>query len=1031
MSGASTEALFSAARTGEKVELPVRYQGTGWLAAWGLADGWFLLFRLLGFGHLLKLGLTALAALGALPPALSQLVAYRLLNPGLGLNVFLRDLLLALLLFMGAFNGRLRTVCAALSALAYAVATLGCLAFAALASDAAVRAQLQTGARVEGALFVLALLAAWANRRHGVRLLRDIDYPNVYSPSRGLMRGWLLLLGVIELGLLANALYSRFSYAGGSGFAVVYSYPDLSLVENLSKFSLLAALCWLMAYHDELRETFYPLLLQELGFGVVAATTWLMVGDRFSGSGLQLPTGVVSLASFYGGFIASEGAFALLAGAARGLYYDMELRITTLTPGGARGALALHDALFPSDLDGDTRLLDADSGAVIEAVDRFAATIRSRKRGIFALPFFLLEYVITPLYWVRPPFSTQSRAERLWLLKRRILGPGKTGWALSRLLSHAFGGAHSVIVFAHYAGRHARRELYVPPEARERLQPEVPIAQAPAATAATLPQGPDDEGRFRPKGDPTQRPAAPRLAADLGACPVPKDCDFLVVGSGAGGAVVAYRLARAFPGKQIVVVERGPHLSPLSDFSGGELEMVSKLYKEGGLQQSRRFGITVLQAECVGGGTMVNNGVCLQIPDAVRERWAQEFGLEELMAKLPDAYERVAKEIGISDIPGHVVNQAVLERFEKAVNALSDDLHGVEALQVNASLVQGTGEWNLGDRGMRKHTALQTYLAWAQGLTAAGGTALCLLPETSALRVEFDSSQKRATSVLVQRAFDAVQRIHVRQAVVVAAGVVASSHFLMRSGCGERLSDLGKHVSCNLALPAFFEFNERIDAFDGLEITHGARAKARPAVFETHFLTPGMFSLAVPFFFNRLCQTMHAYRKLATVGCLVTSEPNGAVREKPGTLDDSPLDWELSRADLEHLTWAIGTQVKLARAAGATRVVLSTNPGIVVELDQDADAFLRDLEQAARTLQMGDFRLATAHPQGGNRMGGERVATRVVDSDFCLRGHENVFVADASLFPTGVGTNPQWTVMALASLAADSMVAKFAKKTAA
>jgi len=263
--------------------------------------------------------------------------------------------------------------------------------------------------------------------------------------------------------------------------------------------------------------------------------------------------------------------------------------------------------------------------------------------------------------------------------------------------------------------------------------------------------------------------------------------------------------------------------------------------------------------------------------------------------------------------------------------------------------------------------------------------------------------------------------------VVVAAGVVASSHLLMRSGCGERLSDLGKHVSCNLALPAFFEFDERIDAFDGLEITHGARAKARPAVFETHFLTPGMFSLAVPFFFNRLCRTMHAYRKLATVGCLVTSEPNGKVRPTPGALDDSPLDWELGRADLEHLTWAVRTQVKLARAAGAKRVVLSTNPGIVVELGHDADAFLSDLESAAAALQMGDFRLATAHPQGGNRLGGRQVETRVVDPDFCVRGHENVFVADASLFPTGVGTNPQWTVMALASLAADSIIAKFAE----
>ena len=1032
MSRAGTDRLFSKARTDEKVERPPRYVGEGLLARFGLADGWFLVFRALGLWHVAKLGCTALAALGVLPAPLLSLVAYRLLNPGLGLNVFMRDLLLALLLFMAAFNVRLRCVCAALSALTYLVTALGCVAFAECATDASTRAQLLTVGSLEGASLLLMLVALLATRRDSVTLRSDIDYPNIYSPSRGWMRWWLLALGVIELGLLLNALHARLTYKGGAGFMVVYSYPDLSLVENLSKFALLSALCGLMAYHDELRETFYPLLLQELGFGVVAATTWLCVGDCLSGSTLTLPNGHhVSLAKFYGVFIMSEGLFALAAGTLRGLYYDMELRVTTLSPGGARAALALHDALFPSTHADQGRLLDADSGAVIEAVDRFAASIRSRKRGIFAVPFFLLEYVMTPLHGLRPPFSCHSRAERVWFLKRRVLGPGKTGGALARLLTHAFGGAHGIIVFAHYSGRYARKDFFVPVEARQRLQAEVPTAQAPRADPAPLPRGPTDPNGLRPPSVPQQRLAAPRLAADLGACAVPQSCDFLVIGSGAGGAVAAYRLAQAFPGKNIVVVERGPHLSPLSDFSSDELEMVSKLYKEGGLQQTRRFGIALLQAECVGGGTMVNNGVCLPIPPAVAERWRNEFGLGALVDALPDTYQRIANEIGISPIPAEVVNQKVLERFQQAVGALNDELEAVEALQVNASLVQGTGAWNLGDRGMRKHTALQTYLAWAQALTTEAGAPLCLLAETSALCFELSADGKRATSVLVQRAFDAVQRIEIRNALVVSAGVVASSHFLMRSGCAQRLPNLGHHVSCNLALPAFFEFDERIDAFDGLEITHGARAKAHPAVFETHFLTPGMFSLAVPFFFARLRDTMQAYRKLTTVGCLVTSEPNGQVLAKPGLLDDSALDWQLGQADLQHLTWALRTQVKLAQAAGATRVVLSTNPGITVELGSDADAFLRDLEAAAASLQMADFRLATAHPQGGNRLGGAQVPTRVVDEDFRLRGHENVFVADASLFPSGVGTNPQWTVMALASLAADSVIAKFAEKPAA
>jgi choline dehydrogenase-like flavoprotein len=69
---------------------------------------------------------------------------------------------------------------------------------------------------------------------------------------------------------------------------------------------------------------------------------------------------------------------------------------------------------------------------------------------------------------------------------------------------------------------------------------------------------------------------------------------------------------------------------------------------------------------------------------------------------------------------------------------------------------------------------------------------------------------------------------------------------------------------------------------------------------------------------------------------------------------------------------------------------------------------------------MKDLRLTTAHPQGGNRMIGnssKNVKERVVNADFRVDGFENVFVADASLFPTGITVNPQWTIMALSSMA--------------
>lgn len=214
----------------------------------------------------------------------------------------------------------------------------------------------------------------------------------------------------------------------------------------------------------------------------------------------------------------------------------------------------------------------------------------------------------------------------------------------------------------------------------------------------------------------------------------------------------------------------------------------------------------------------------------------------------------------------------------------------------------------------------------------------------------------------------------------------------------------------------------RLDAFDGLEITHSTRLRgAAQTVLETHFLPPGLFSVAVPFYFNRHHDLMQRYRHLTSVGCLVGSEPRGVVRRRAHWLDRGVVEWSLGEQDLAALNQVLATQVKLARAAQARRVVLCTNPGIELELPGDASEFLKRLDQAPPPAAA--FRLATAHPQGGNRMAADATSGRVVDLDFRVCGFDNVYVADASVFPASIGTNPQWTIMACSSLAAQGVAA--------
>ena len=98
----------------------------------------------------------------------------------------------------------------------------------------------------------------------------------------------------------------------------------------------------------------------------------------------------------------------------------------------------------------------------------------------------------------------------------------------------------------------------------------------------------------------------------------------MVVGSGAGGAPAAARLAEA--GFEVLVLEAGPRLSA-ADFSADEAAMTARL----GRATATASGAQSLYAgACVGGSTVVNDALCWRTPPEVLERWRREHGLSDL-----------------------------------------------------------------------------------------------------------------------------------------------------------------------------------------------------------------------------------------------------------------------------------------------------------------------------------------------------------------------------------------------------------------
>src|SRR5207302_452042 len=104
------------------------------------------------------------------------------------------------------------------------------------------------------------------------------------------------------------------------------------------------------------------------------------------------------------------------------------------------------------------------------------------------------------------------------------------------------------------------------------------------------------------------------------------EADAVVIGSGAGGGVVAGELAMA--GKSVIVLEKGGYNNE-ADFTLQEAEAMPELYLKRGALTSKDLGIIVLAGSTLGGGTTVNWMASFRMPPDILEEWAQVSGLED------------------------------------------------------------------------------------------------------------------------------------------------------------------------------------------------------------------------------------------------------------------------------------------------------------------------------------------------------------------------------------------------------------------
>ncbi|MFM9977163.1 MAG: GMC family oxidoreductase N-terminal domain-containing protein, partial [Sphingomonadaceae bacterium] len=421
------------------------------------------------------------------------------------------------------------------------------------------------------------------------------------------------------------------------------------------------------------------------------------------------------------------------------------------------------------------------------------------------------------------------------------------------------------------------------------------------------------------------------------------------------------------------------------------------------------------QGRVVGGSTVINNGIFLGAlkdeylhPDAAEpcDTWnALGAGIDK--AKLRSAFDKVGELLKINEVtPARGKNNGphLVNGWNKHL-AVTGDAHDAKAPvrwfvknfgpdSLNGGCAH-CGYCNTGCPYGRHNAMPQSFLR-----TAAQNGAK-ILADASVTRILWgvpDANGNRVVrGVQVKLSDGTTHVITATKGIVVACGTMASSRLLDSSG----IQNTGSGISLNIAspVPALMPATG-INAWD--EDQMATYVDQGEYLLESHFQPPMSMATLMPGWFEEHHRRMRNYGRTVSAGILFPVD-------RIGSLDGGKLRMKLGKDELALARRALAKLCAVHFANGAIEVYPPLMKGDTLLPCTEAEA-LAFFEEHIK--EPDDMVLSSSHPHGGNPINADP-AKGVVDPQLRVHGTANLFVTDASVFPSNMRVNAQYTTMAI------------------
>jgi choline oxidase len=483
----------------------------------------------------------------------------------------------------------------------------------------------------------------------------------------------------------------------------------------------------------------------------------------------------------------------------------------------------------------------------------------------------------------------------------------------------------------------------------------------------------------------------------------PVEYDYVVVGGGTAGAVVAARLAEE-RSVQVCLLEAGPpdegdarvlELRNWPNLLGTELDYDYSIEP----QERGNNRIRHSRGRLLGGCSSHNSAIAFPAPAVDLQTWEERGATGWGPSGMRPYLDRILARVHLEQAPS--TNACAAAFVEAAQQA------GFPRVAFTTGDVrEGVGWFQLNKRGPYRQSSS---VVWLHPLDQLPHN-LTVLTNTLTWRLILDD-QGKAVAAETSRG-----TIRARREIITCCGAFDSPKLLLLSGIGpaEQLRQLG--IPVRIELPGVGA--HLLDHPEGIVLWEAARPVPE---ISTQFWEAGLFVRTesalewpdlmyhfgtVPFDLNT---APLGYPTAANAFCLT---PNVTRARSEGVVQLRSADPRVPpRIDFRYFTDPEGHDERVLLAGVKLARRLADQPALRSWIRRELAPGPEIQDDAA----LSEYARRTAntvyHPAGTCRMGGADDPRAVVDPALRVRGVEGLRVADASIFPTMIGVNPCLTCM--------------------